>query len=210
MQVILNGYDEIMVVRNRSARGQLSLLYAGSLYRSRNPFPLLEAISWLLSNQEFDREKITVKFVGSCQCWSGIDVREYVEDKGMSDRVQIHPSVGSAEIAQLIAESNVLINFAQDQEIMIPAKTFEYIGYGKESLVLTEEDSDTAALVREVGVGKVVAPDDRKGMIRALQEFYDFYVNQRRIYEVAQERLLPHSRASQSRRYLDLVDRVLQ
>ena len=39
------------------------------------------------------------------------------------------------------------------------AKTFERIGAGKHSKATTEEDSNTAELVGEEGIGKVVALD---------------------------------------------------
>lgn len=204
-EVILNGFDGEARPGPERPRGRLTLLFAGMIYFNRNPFPLLEALRALLSEPDVERDKVTFDLVGGVAAWRGRSVAAWAQENGLADRVRIRPAVASGEVRDLMEEADVLVNFAQGQPRQIPAKTFEYLAAGREMLLISEPDSDSSALLREVGAGRVVPPDDPRAMRDTLRALYDAYVVRREPYVPPAERIERHSRRAQNRRYLDLI-----
>lgn len=202
-EVVMNGYDWSSDVS--PVMGRLSLLYAGTLYAGRNPFPLLEALAEFAEEAGVDRSRIAFTLVGHCREWQGVEVQGFVDERGLADVVTIRPPVGSAEMRALIESSHVLVNFAQGQRHEIPGKTFEAIGAGRYLLTITEEDSNTAELVRQAGIGRIVPPDDKTGIRDVLRELYDAYVCRGIDLCPDRQRLARYSRAAANRRFLDII-----
>src|SRR5581483_835341 len=55
---------------------------------------------------------------------------------------------------------------------VLSGKVFEYIAAERPILAIVPPDGAAAALVRDAGVGVVVAPDDVPGMVGALRELH--------------------------------------
>ena len=176
VQVIRNGFDEHALVGAVPPRGRLELLYTGSLYWNRNPFPFLEALHTLSSAAAVDASKIRLRLVGKCERWKDSPLRPWIAERGMETIVEILPYMKPEDLRAIVASSNVLINFAQGQPRQIPAKSYDYIAAGREVVVLAELHSDVADLFREAGIGHVVEPGDTAGMSRILEDLYSRYV----------------------------------
>jgi len=190
--VITNGFDWRLPPKLND--GRLQLLYAGSLYMRRDPFPFFKAVAKLLSNPNVDRRKVTIIFVGNCESFGGVSTREWLEKHKLQDVVEINSPVTTEILKALIAESDVLLNFAQGQPFLIPGKTFECIGASRFALVLTEEDSVTAEVVRESGTGIVVPPGDPVRLANVLEKLYDRFVRHGEPFVPDEHRIAKFSR----------------
>jgi glycosyltransferase involved in cell wall biosynthesis len=208
VQIVRNGFDEHALVGGEPPRGRLELLYTGSLYWNRNPFPFLEALHALSSRAAVDRSKVRVRLVGKCEHWKDRPLRPWIAERRMEEIVEILPYMSPKDLRAVVESSNVLINFAQGQPRQIPAKSYDYIAAGRDVLVIAEIDSDVADLFREAGVGHVVAPDDAAGMTRSLEELYARHVRGAGTARAAPT-VARYSRAAQLEVFAALVAKTL-
>lgn len=205
IQLVLNGFDGEAETPPPTS-GKLHLLYAGSLYYNRDPFPLLRGIRELVNQPDVDRSRVIVRLVGDCHSWNGASVANWIQENGLQDCVAIHPRVPAAEVGALLAEANVLINFAQAQPMQIPAKMFDYLAARREVLLIAEPHSDTAWLARQAGCTRIVPPGDDAAMNSTLASLYHDYVTapQSRNFSSTPS-LDAFSRRAQSEKFVDLL-----
>lgn len=169
--MIRNGYEEAMLLEPPIASGRLQMLYAGTIYLNRNPFPLLGALAKLVSLQGVDRRKVQMVFVGDCRAWQGHSLLDWVQRSGLEDVVAIRDPVPASQISALIQESNVLVNFAQKQRESVPAKLFEQIASRRDILLVTEPDSESA-LTSESSRLVHRVDDDEAAILFVLENLY--------------------------------------
>jgi glycosyltransferase involved in cell wall biosynthesis len=211
VELVRNGFDAHAVVDTPPPTGRLEILYAGSLYWNRNPFPFLEALADALAREKVKRDAIRCRLVGNCEEWKGVPLRPWIIEKGLEGVVEIVPFMSPAELRDVVAESNVLVNFAQGQKRQIPAKSYDYIAARRDVLVITEPDSDVADLFREAGVGTIVAPDDVAGFGAAITSLYAKYVDGAVLSRAPPNRdVRPYSRVAQLEHFTRIVARVLE
>jgi glycosyltransferase involved in cell wall biosynthesis len=204
IHLILNGFDG-EAEASAPPQGRLALLYAGSLYYNRDPFPLLRAIHKLVNRPDVERERVSFRLVGYCDTWNGQDLGPWIARHQLEDCVSVHPPVSPAEVRRLMAESNVLVNFAQGQPMQIPAKMFEYIAARRDMLLMAEPDSDSAWVGGQAGCALVVPPGDQPAIDAAVAELYEKYVRSPRHSDFDLARLMTYSREVQNARFLDLL-----
>lgn len=205
VQVVFNGFNKQLPLAPPAA-GQLRLLYAGTLYYNRDPFPLLRAVAALARQPGVDRSKLSFELVGNCAAWGGVNIERWVREQGMADCVKVRPPVPAQEVPALMEQANVLVNFAQGQPNQIPAKMFDYIAAGREMLLIAETHSDSARLATEAGCARVVAPEDEAGLTAALTQLYQDYVVAQQAPALDPARVQAFSRRSQNERFLELLD----
>jgi glycosyltransferase involved in cell wall biosynthesis len=205
IHVVYNGFDGQVEKAPRKGAGRLRLLYAGSLYYNRDPFPLLDAIGALVADPSVDRKKVSFTLVGNCRHWKGIDVAARAKALGVSDCVHILPAVSPGKVREMIRESEILVNFAQGQPDQIPAKLYEHMASGREMLLIAEKDSDSARVAVATGQGRVVEPNDSVGLREVMRDLYSFYVQHSRPFKPFAETVTEFSRESQNRRFLQLL-----
>lgn len=174
--VIRNGYDELAVVEQPPPHGRLEMLYAGTLYLNRNPFPFLEAVACALRKPSIQKDKIEVRLVGKCESWNGIALQPWLRERGLEGVVRVLPFADAERLRQLVVDSNVLLNFAQGQPRQIPAKSYEYLAAQRDVLVIAERRSDVADLFREAGVGEVVDCNDSALLASIIESLYERHV----------------------------------
>ncbi len=201
--VITNGYDWRLPAK--TGNGKLRMLYAGSLYLNRNPFPFFAAIAELVAKPAVDRDKIQVTFVGNCESFRGLSTRDWIMQENLHDVININSPVSTAELKSMTKESDVLVSFAQGQPYQIPGKTFECIGASRVSLVITEVDSVTAHVIDDSGAGLIVPPNDHSCLNEALQKLYDRFVRDGDPFVPDENRIEKFSREVKNREMLDLV-----
>ena len=202
--LILNGYDR-PPTHGPASTGRLQLLYAGTLYYNRDPFPLLRAVRELVDDPEVDRSKVSVRLVGDCDRWNDISLTDWIEANRLQDCVHVEPWAAPDTVAQLMAEANVLIAFAQGQPLQIPAKMFDYLAARREILLIAEPDSDAAWLARQSDSARIVAPGDEAAMGAALRALYRDYVTAPRRPQRLAAPLDAFSRRAQNAHFLDLL-----
>ena len=114
-RTIMNGYDWTLCSLPKTEK--LRILYTGTLYYNRDPFPFLRAFARLCSSETVDRDLLELVFVGDCQTWMDMSLSEWVTAYKLEDQISIRPPVPKSELMGLIDDSWVLLIFAQGQSI---------------------------------------------------------------------------------------------
>ena len=174
---VYNGVDGGVRHRDRSTGRRLDMIFAGDLYGYRDPFPLLMALDSLLQSGEIDGSCVSLTMVGSCESYRGMSVLDWCRGKSVEKIVRIGDRVGADEVEKLIDRATLLLNFAQQQPLQIPAKTFEHLASSREALVLCEDESDTARIVDGVSGVTRVAPSDKVRLCEVLRQIYKRHVD---------------------------------
>jgi glycosyltransferase involved in cell wall biosynthesis len=138
----------------------LELSHFGTVYGSRNPLPLFQAIIDLLEANLIQPHQLRLRFVG---LWEVADDRcealvRALELRGVVRREKPLPR---EKCLEEMAQSNVLLVLQADFPLQIPAKLYEYVASGRPILVIGEEGA-TANLVNRHSLGvccpNVVSP----------------------------------------------------
>jgi glycosyltransferase involved in cell wall biosynthesis len=168
-----NGYDpdDFATVKSRPGAG-FTISYLGTLYGSRNPEPVLRAVASLIAKGSVDRADVSIKLVGDCEHTAAGPTRSIVERHGLVGNVQLVPWLPRPDAMEVMAGSHLLLLLAEKQELMIPAKVYDYLGISRPILALTEEGA-TSDLLRETGRAAVHDPSDDEGIARSIERFYE-------------------------------------
>jgi len=171
-----NGYDNgewdnlpAGIRRDEKSEGKFLIVYAGTFYIERDPLPLFCALKKLVDSGEIAREQIQVDLVGWCATSEGRSVREMAVECGVSDCVNILGPRSRPETLRRMTEADLLLLLAERYVIQIPGKTYEYLRAGRPILALTPEGA-LANLLRRIGGGLVVNPNDAAGVLAAVRE----------------------------------------
>jgi len=166
---ITNGYDSDALVSTSTSAGhdenQMSpedksyivVSHFGTVYGSRNPLPLFQAITELLEANLIQPHQLRVRFVG---LWEVADDRcealvHALEKRGVARR---EPPLPREKYLEQMAQSNLLLVLQADFPLQIPAKLYEYVASGRPILVIGKEGA-TANLVNRHRLGRC-CPND--------------------------------------------------
>ena len=203
IHVVYNGYDGEPNFLPLPPPGRtVRLLSAGTIYYRRDPRPLLDALQ-IAFGQGLPADAFHLTFLGSCENPSRETLLQWIADRGLSQAVELHPVVPPQEVEGFMQRAHILVNFAQEQGIMVPAKTYEYIASGREVLTITEPDSETARIVARAGCGPTTLPD-AAAMAGILVDFYRRYVVDTRPFAPNLEVARGFSRTGQNREMLKI------
>jgi len=162
--------EKLAVVRNgvphtfppvQSDRSTFRIVHAGSFYLGRDPKPFLRAVAALHQSGRLGPRHLDVRLVGDCRHFNGEPIAPEVERLGLTDSVTFTDWLPHDETLRLMQSSDVLLLLAQRQPLSVPNKLFEYLGIGKPILAITDESSETAQLLRDVGGHFIVG--ERRG-----------------------------------------------
>lgn len=153
VEVVLNGYDSDLINLGITLRPKFTITYTGSLYKGkRDPEPLLQVLSELISEGALSLSNIEVDFYGPMD----LQLAENISHYGLEECVIQHGLVSKDEAVNLQSSSQILLLLTWDhaKEIGVcPAKMYEYfaakrpilsIGY-KGKCVVSELLSETNA-----------------------------------------------------------------
>lgn len=178
--------------------------HAGSFMGRRSPRAFLEALAKTDSD-------VLARFAGDFRSTD----REYAAARGLGDRLQLLPYRSRREALALQRDSDALLLLIPEAEGrgrgVLSGKVFEYLAAERPILACVPPDGEAAALIRELGAGVVVAPDDVQGMVAALAELEAMW----RAGGLAGSPLTPEQRARLSRRaraeeFAALLERLRQ
>jgi glycosyltransferase involved in cell wall biosynthesis len=175
---LTNGYDPddfSMIPRKKAEKFTIS--YLGTLYRNRDPEPVLRAVATLIEKGRIDRSRVVLKFIGDCAHAAGKPMESIVGKYNLNGNIELLPWLPKRRAYEAMVQSHALLLLAEDQQLMIPAKVYDYLGAGADILALTE-DGATADLLHEVGKGAVARPNDNAIIERSIETFYGTYLGQ--------------------------------
>jgi glycosyltransferase involved in cell wall biosynthesis len=164
LRVIENGcdFDDFETLAYHRA-DRFRITHAGSFFASRDPKPFLDALA--RSGQD-----VVARFVGDFRSRD----REYAEELGLGDRLELIPYLPRAEVLALERDSEALLLLIPEADGrgtgVLSGKVFEYLAAERPIIAAVPPDGAAAALIRESGAGVVVAPGDVAGLTRAVAE----------------------------------------
>ena len=212
IEVVFNGFDysgDISQVRAQSSDNSnesLNLVYAGTLYFNRDPFPLFEAIKQVNMLRE-GQPKVKLYLYGDCSFCFGIDVAKWLTRNGLGADVLLPGKVSSQELARIYQDADVLVNFAQEQKRQIPGKTFEYMLYGKPMLHFSEQDSDSGKIISELAIGYVL--DDKvSNIVKVLNDLLGEKETNGRLVLRDTDKIAQYDRRIQNEKIVTLIQKL--
>ena len=175
--VITNGFDPNDFENLKRTKTRIfTISHVGSLYGSRTPEYLLEALRGLVRDAAELSRKIRVLFVGHV----AEEHMAAINSFPIPQMIEVIPWVSRRESLEYMVSSDLLLLIVHDSsegknKHMLTGKIFEYIGAGKPILALAPKDGAIARLIDEIGVGKVVPIDDIMQIRSAIGEFFHKY-----------------------------------
>ena len=167
---VTNGCDE--VIRDTPAATlPFRVVYAGSMYLDRDPRPLLRATALVVRELGLGPDAFRLEFIGHVSNFNGIPLTTLAREEGIAAHVTVHASMPRRELFALLRQSAVLVNLAQDSDLAIPSKIYEYAGFPSWLLAFAEPHSATALLLRNSGAD-VVRPDDSQAAASMLRRSF--------------------------------------
>jgi hypothetical protein len=209
LDIVMNGFDGPLRPPIESTGHRLDILYAGTLYIGRDPFPFLAALEALLEDDAVDPVRIAVHFVGHCEEFRGRSLRDWLRGRRSAGVVEIRSTVSDAELSPMVDRATVLLNLAQDQLHQIPAKTFEHLASGREILAICEAQSDTGRLLGSIEGANCVEPQDLGRLLEVLRDLYRRHVVDGLAQPVPADQGRHYSRDAQLRRMEMILGKVL-
>jgi len=173
-QTITNGYDEEDFNKAASnsvfsPKGEFVVTYTGSLFPPQSPNSFLQAVVRLMKRDDGFRSETIIRFIGAGLQDSMISSLGL--DKMVYNSRRAIPHVESIK-EQLSATVLLLIHSTRRGEYVVPGKIFEYLRSGKPILALVPPNSVAGAMIREIGAGVVVDPEDVEQIREALSGYY--------------------------------------
>jgi glycosyltransferase involved in cell wall biosynthesis len=144
------------------------ITHTGSFFGKRDPRPFLTA----LADSGLD---VTARFVGDFRTAD----REWAEELGLGDRLELHPYVPRRRSLELQRDSEALLLLIPEAggrgKGVLSGKVFEYLAAERPILASVPPDGAAAELIEETGAGVVAPPDDPAAIADALRGLVDRY-----------------------------------
>jgi glycosyltransferase involved in cell wall biosynthesis len=163
---IPNGCDfDDVAGLERHASDRFRITHTGSFFGRRDPRPFLQA----LHDSGLD---VVARFLGDFRPGD----REWAEELGLGDRLELLPYAPRAASLALQRDSEALVLLIPEAQGrgrgVLSGKVFEYLAVGRPILAAVPPNGAAAELIRETGAGLVVPPDDPAAIREALDELH--------------------------------------
>ena len=170
---IRNGIDRLerAVTQTATARsGPFEIMYTGSFYNSRSPFPFLDAIAQLLASGTIDKAGIFVRFVGTQKSFNGVSIADFLRHRGLSDVVRLEGWMDRDACLEQMRSADALFLLATNQPDQVPNKLYDYLGTRRPILAVTDSDGESARMLRQSGGHFIVPENDTSLIMAAIEE----------------------------------------
>ncbi len=171
-KLFFNGYDpedfpEQIPQPPRPENAPMRFVHLGTLYKRRNPEPLLKAIKALRDEGKLEPSQAQFLFIGSVVTELKF-IYGKVKELDVGDFVQFLPPVSFEESIRTMFEADVLLLIQPDTDLQIPAKLFEYIYTRKPILAIAEPESATHQVLRQGNLGILAPSKDIEAIKKAV------------------------------------------
>lgn len=172
---LLHGYDPLEFQGlSRQPSSKFTIVHTGSFYEPRQiPDYFFKALATFLNEKPEYKEKIDILLVGTL---TGRQ-RKLIDDLQLNSVIKLVGSVNRREAIQYQINADVLLLLVGEgprSELVLPAKTWEYLASGRPILCMTPPGV-TADLIKKHNAGIVVSPQDINGIKQAIENFYSQY-----------------------------------
>jgi glycosyltransferase involved in cell wall biosynthesis len=168
---LYNGYDstdfEIPLPKKRS---KFTMTYCGTMSPIRSPETFLNAMRNLFDKQPDLKDKIEIRFVGSC---IGLNIVEMIHRFGLEETVCWKGYVTHRDSIQYLMDSDLILLFISPNSSpgMITGKLFEYLASGKPILAAIPA-GEAEELILRYHRGRIVDPEDEQCMADTIFKMY--------------------------------------
>jgi glycosyltransferase involved in cell wall biosynthesis len=162
---IANGsdFDDFSGLAYHPGAERFRITHAGSFFGKRDPRAFLTALSRV--------DGVVARFLGDFRAAD----REW--SANILDRMELIPYAPHRRSLELQRDSEALLLLIPEAggrgRGVLSGKVFEYLAAERPILALVPPDGAAAELLRETGVGVIVAPDDIDGIARELEAMRD-------------------------------------
>jgi len=176
-KLFFNGYDpedfpaQVPQVQ-KTAGAPVRFVHLGTLYKRRNPEPLLKAIKALRDEGKLDPSQAQFEFIGSVVTEVKF-IFSRVKELGVEDFVHFKPPVSFEESIRTMFEADVLLLIQPDTDLQIPAKLYEYIYTRKPILAIAETNSATHQVLQQGNLGILAPSGDIAAIKKALTDLLE-------------------------------------
>jgi len=174
---ITNGFDpeDFMGLTRSAPREKFTITYTGFLYGLRTGKHFLIALKELIKEKKETESKIQVLFAGP----PNKQTADLVRELGLQNVVRLLGYISHQESLKLMVDSDVLLLIIAAEEsydekmgsLMIPGKTFEYLGAKRPILALVPSGT-TADLIRATKTGIITPPNDIDSIKQAVFKMF--------------------------------------
>ena len=152
-KLFYNGYDpDNIALPEQSGRKKKSrpfvLVHTGTLYKRRDPTPILEALKKLLDEGKIKPGDVEFRFIGTIT-EELRHVPALVDEMGLKQIASFLPPVTYKESFQEMSRSDVLTLLQPITRLQIPGKFFDYICFEKPLFAVCEPESAVEVLVKD-------------------------------------------------------------
>ena len=148
------------------ASDRFRITHAGSFFGKRDPRPFLSALG------RSGLDDVVARFLGDFRSTD----RDWAEEQELGSRLELIPYAPRRKSLELQRDSEALLLLIPEAggrgKGVLSGKVFEYLAAERPILAVVPPDGAAAGLLRDSGVGVVVAPDDVDGMVAALQDLH--------------------------------------
>ena len=202
--VIHNGFDpEDFGPAEAPPEDRFTLVYVGSLYGSRSPDALWQALVTLRERGEIER--LRLRLVGRI----GEDVLATLRGFGLDAVTEHVPYVPHDEAVREMQRATLLLLTVESyrhERGNLTGKVYEYLGAGRPVLALGPAEGDAADLLRETGTGRMFDREDAKGVAAHLRTLYAAWEQGEVPSGAAPTAIAPYSRQAQAGELATLID----
>ncbi len=199
--VVHNGVDEADLGARAPVHDDAFVLaHVGSLYATRNPEAVWEAVRRLRQNGE--AEKLVVQLVGR------VDSTVQLAAEAAGAPVESEPYVPHDAAVRAMTSAALLLLSIEPFEAeagMITGKLYEYLASGRPVLGVGPSHGDAAALLAETGGGAMHARDDVDGIVETIRQHYAAWEAGQTRDGAPWEAVAPYTRRAQTARLADVI-----
>jgi glycosyltransferase involved in cell wall biosynthesis len=209
VEVIHNGFDEEDFPPGDAALdpGRFFLSHIGSLYASRNPVALWEALSKLDSAGKIPA--LMFRVAGSID--PGIE--RSLDEWGLRKMAQVEGYISHEEAVRMMRSSHLQllsIEHFPAERGMITGKLYEYLAAGRPVLALGPAGGDAAELLRATGGGTLFRRDAVSDIANEIERHYLAWAAGRPLGGASMEAIAPFSRKRQTERLAAVLEEGLR
>jgi len=201
---IPNGYDkEDFSGKKRKRRdNHLTIVYTGilGLEDINEGSTLYEALRILKNEDGLTPEELRFEIIGEVSKKEEERMRvaeEFIERQGFLSHKETMLKLEQADLAYLPYH-------AEYSKLIVPAKTYEYVGSGTPILAEVDSNHETASIVKDTGTGMVVEEGDVEDIIDALR----LLISGRFPYRSKRKQIRFYDRSSQTETLANILNEI--
>lgn len=150
--VSYNGFWEIYPTNQHVSTLSLTLCHTGTLTPGQRVEFLLEAVKELIEKKQIQETDISMQFIG-LEYFEEQYKRVITYSSSLHNCIKTTPRVPYHEAIRMSQSSDFLINFTEEHNTAIYAKTYTYMACGKKILVLPTDNSLLEEIVTKYSLG---------------------------------------------------------